>query len=171
MGDIVMPRLSDSMEEGTIVKWLVSEGTPVSRGDEIAEIETDKATMTYEADSDGVISLVAAEGDTLPIGSVIAQLNGAGSTAPSGAAEDSPAPVRQTTTPSAGEPSSAPEQAAPAPEGVPSMPAPAPPAAPSAPEPVPASSMPSGVSGNGQERVKASPVARRMAREAGLDLG
>ena len=54
MADIVMPRLSDSMEEGTIVKWLVSEGTSVTRGDEIAEIETDKATMTYEADSDGV---------------------------------------------------------------------------------------------------------------------
>src|SRR3954447_7927150 len=77
MADIVMPRLSDSMEEGTIIKWLVSDGAPVSRGDEIAEIETDKATMTYEADSDGVISLVASEGDTLPIGEVIARLNGA----------------------------------------------------------------------------------------------
>ena len=101
MGDIVMPRLSDSMEEGTIVKWLVSEGTSVTRGDEIAEIETDKATMTYEADSDGVISLVAAEGDTLPIGSVIARLNGAGGApaeAPAAPAEeDSPAPAQETT--------------------------------------------------------------------------
>src|SRR3954463_11401355 len=86
MADIVMPRLSDSMEEGTIVKWLVSEGASVSRGDEIAEIETDKATMTYEADSDGVISLVAAEGDTLAIGSVIARLNGA-----DGASTEAPA--------------------------------------------------------------------------------
>src|SRR3954454_19617312 len=91
MADIVMPRLSDSMEEGTIVKWLVSEGASVSRGDEIAEIETDKATMTYEADSDGVISFVASEGETLPIGSVIARLNGDSSAAPSRAAEDSPA--------------------------------------------------------------------------------
>src|SRR3954465_992363 len=107
MADIVMPRLSDSMEEGTIIKWLVSDGAPVSRGDEIAEIETDKATMTYEADSDGVISLVAAEGDTLPIGSVIARLNGAAgsgegsdeASAPgSETAEDSPAAVRQTPT-------------------------------------------------------------------------
>jgi len=71
MADIVMPRLSDSMEEGTIVKWLVSDGASVTRGEEIAEIETDKATMTYESDAEGVISLVAAEGDTLPIGSVI----------------------------------------------------------------------------------------------------
>jgi pyruvate dehydrogenase E2 component (dihydrolipoamide acetyltransferase) len=148
MGDIVMPRLSDSMEEGTIIKWLVSEGAAVSRGDEIAEIETDKATMTYEADSDGVISLVASEGDTLPIGSVIARLNGASAdsapAAPSEAEEDSPAPVRPTTTPSAGEPSSAPEQAAP---------------------------MPEARSSDGKGRVKASPVARRMAREAGVDIG
>jgi pyruvate dehydrogenase E2 component (dihydrolipoamide acetyltransferase) len=157
MGDIVMPRLSDSMEEGTIVKWLVSEGTSVSRGDEIAEIETDKATMTYEADSDGVISLVAAEGDTLPIGSVIARLNGASGgeapAVPSEAEEDSPAPVRQTTTPSAGEPSSAPEPAAPEPASS------APPSIPEAPSP------------DGSDRVKASPVARRMAREAGVDIG
>jgi pyruvate dehydrogenase E2 component (dihydrolipoamide acetyltransferase) len=155
MSDIVMPRLSDSMEEGTIIKWLVSEGASVSRGDEIAEIETDKATMTYEADSDGVISLVAAEGDTLPIGSVIARLgsDGEAPAAPPEAEEDSPAPVRQTTTPSAGEPSSAPEPAVSVPE-----------------EPSPAPSMPEAPSPDGA-RVKASPVARRMAREAGVDIG
>jgi pyruvate dehydrogenase E2 component (dihydrolipoyllysine-residue acetyltransferase) len=169
MSDIVMPRLSDSMEEGTIIKWLVSEGASVSRGDEIAEIETDKATMTYEADSDGVISLVAAEGDTLPIGSVIARLGSDGEApaaeapaAPSEAEEDSPAPVRQTTTPSAGEPS-APEPAV----SVPEVPSPAP----SMPEaPAPAPSMPEAPSPDGA-RVKASPVARRMAREAGVDIG
>ncbi len=159
MGDIVMPRLSDSMEEGTIVKWLVSEGTSVTRGDEIAEIETDKATMTYEADSDGVISLVAAEGDTLPIGSVIARLNGAGGApaeapaVPAEAEEDSPAPVEQPTTPAAEEPTAAPVSAPPAP-------------APSAPP-----SMPEAPSPDGSDRVKASPVARRMAREAGVDIG
>ena len=63
-----MPRLSDSMEEGTILKWLVSEGDEASKGQEIAEIETDKATMTYEADEEGVFHPVAGEGDTLPIG-------------------------------------------------------------------------------------------------------
>jgi pyruvate dehydrogenase E2 component (dihydrolipoamide acetyltransferase) len=165
MSDIVMPRLSDSMEEGTIIKWLVSEGASVSRGDEIAEIETDKATMTYEADSDGVISLVAAEGDTLPIGSVIARLgsDGEAPAAPPEAEEDSPAPVRQTTTPSAGEPSSAPEPAV----SVPEEPSPAP-SVPEAPAPAPA--MPAAPSPDGG-RVKASPVARRMAREAGVDIG
>src|SRR4051794_31117027 len=104
MADVVMPRLSDSMEEGTIVRWLVSDGASVSRGDEIAEIETDKATMTYEADSDGVISLVASEGETLPIGAVIARLglsSDSGSAVRQGSGEDSPAPVRQTSTPAA----------------------------------------------------------------------
>jgi pyruvate dehydrogenase E2 component (dihydrolipoamide acetyltransferase) len=147
MAEIVMPRLSDSMEEGTIVRWLVSEGDPVSRGDEIVEIETDKATMTYEADASGVISFVASEGDTLPIGSVIAQLNGGdsgsvgASAAVEAAEEDSPAPVRQTAAPSAGEPSSAPLPAAPAP-----------------------------VSNGDGDRVKASPIARRLASEQGVDL-
>ena len=74
-----MPRLSDSMEEGTIIKWLKAEGDEVARGDELVEIETDKATMTYEADSDGVLQIVAAEGDTLPVGEVIARLNGGAS--------------------------------------------------------------------------------------------
>ncbi|HVE67836.1 MAG TPA: dihydrolipoamide acetyltransferase family protein [Solirubrobacteraceae bacterium] len=148
MAEIVMPRLSDSMEEGTIVRWLVSEGDSVSRGEEIVEIETDKATMAYAADSSGVISFEAAEGDTLPIGTVIARLNGGGSVlagAPAGAVgaeEDSPAPVRQTTAPSAGEPSSAPPSEGSAP----------------------------GPSSSDGGRVKASPLARRMAQERGLDL-
>src|SRR5436190_23770408 len=78
MPDLVMPRLSDSMEEGTIIRWLVEDGAEVHRGDEIVEIETDKATMTYEADSDGVLRIVATEGDTLPIGAVIASIGSNG---------------------------------------------------------------------------------------------
>src|SRR4051812_50165600 len=79
--DVVMPRLSDSMEEGTILKWLVSEGDEVKRGQEIVEIETDKANMTYEADTDGaLVEIVAQEGDTLPIGEVIAKIGEAGET-------------------------------------------------------------------------------------------
>ena len=54
-----MPRLSDSMEEGTIVRWLVEDGASVARGDDVVEIETDKATMTYSADADGVLRIVA----------------------------------------------------------------------------------------------------------------
>ena len=71
MPDITMPRLSDSMEEGTILKWLKSDGDEVKRGDELVEIETDKANMTYEADQDGVLSIVASEGDTLAVGETI----------------------------------------------------------------------------------------------------
>jgi pyruvate dehydrogenase E2 component (dihydrolipoamide acetyltransferase) len=73
--DVTMPRLSDSMEEGTVLKWLVEEGNEVKRGEPLVEIETDKANMTYEADTDGtLIEVVAQEGDTLPIGEVIARI-------------------------------------------------------------------------------------------------
>src|SRR4051794_40960536 len=72
-----MPRLSDSMEEGSIVRWLKSDGEEVARGDELVEIETDKATITYEADSGGVLQIIASEGATLAVGEVIARLNGA----------------------------------------------------------------------------------------------
>src|ERR671929_1888499 len=73
--DVTMPRLSDSMEEGTVLKWLVEEGGEVKKGEPLVEIETDKANMTYDADTDGVlIEVVASEGDTLPIGEVIARI-------------------------------------------------------------------------------------------------
>ncbi len=69
-----MPRLSDTMEEGTILRWLKSDGDQVRRGEELVEIETDKAAMTYEADSDGLLQTLVPEGDTLPIGQVIARI-------------------------------------------------------------------------------------------------
>ena len=73
--DVTMPRLSDSMEEGTVLKWLVEEGGEVKRGEPLVEIETDKANMTYEADTDGtLIEIVAQEGDTLAIGEPIARI-------------------------------------------------------------------------------------------------
>src|SRR3954453_1812564 len=78
MADVSMPRLSDSMEEGTILKWLKSDGDEVKRGDELVEIETDKANMTYEADSDGVLEIVAQEGDSLAVGETIARLGEGG---------------------------------------------------------------------------------------------
>ena len=84
--EIVMPRLSDSMEEGTILKWLKSDGDEVKRGDELVEIETDKANMTYEADADGVLEIVAQEGDTLAVGEPIARIGG-------GSANGAPVPV------------------------------------------------------------------------------
>ncbi len=92
-----MPRLSDSMEEGTILKWLKAEGDEVGAGDELVEIESDKANMVFEADADGsLIEIVAREGDSLPIGAVIARL-GNGSEAPAEPAQHwtaSKCPVR-----------------------------------------------------------------------------
>ena len=73
--DVVMPRLSDSMEEGTVLRWLKSVGDEVKRGDELVEIETDKANMTYEATDEGtLVEIVADEGATLPIGETIARI-------------------------------------------------------------------------------------------------
>ena len=86
--DVTMPRLSDSMEEGTVLKWLVEEGGDVKRGEPLVEIETDKANMTYDADTDGVlVEIVAQEGDTLEIGEVIARIGDAGE-AKSGAGDE-----------------------------------------------------------------------------------
>ena len=73
MAEIVMPRLSDSMEEGTVLKWMKQVGDEVAVGDELVEIETDKANMAYESDVAGTLTQVLAEeGDTLPIGAPIA---------------------------------------------------------------------------------------------------
>jgi pyruvate dehydrogenase E2 component (dihydrolipoamide acetyltransferase) len=83
--DVLMPRLSDSMEEGTILKWLVDEGGEVRRGEPLVEIETDKANVTYDADADGtLVEVVAREGATLPVGGLIARLG----TTPEAAAEN-----------------------------------------------------------------------------------
>jgi pyruvate dehydrogenase E2 component (dihydrolipoamide acetyltransferase) len=147
MPDVVMPRLSDSMEEGTILRWLKAAGDEVKRGDELVEIETDKANMTYEADQDGVLEIVAQEGDTLPIGEVIARIGGNGA-APAEKTERAPAEQEQAEQ----------EQAAEVPVGVAAAPAEAQPSAPAR------------APSDGNGRVKASPVARRMARELGLDL-
>jgi pyruvate dehydrogenase E2 component (dihydrolipoamide acetyltransferase) len=128
MAEIVMPRLSDTMEEGTILRWLVADGEPVRRGQEIVEIETDKATMTYESDLDGILQIVASEGDTLPVGALIATVGSADGAAPGGD----------------------PEAIAAAPEAA------------SPPRTIPAPQM--------GERVKASPLARRIATENDIDL-
>jgi pyruvate dehydrogenase E2 component (dihydrolipoamide acetyltransferase) len=122
MSDVVMPRLSDSMEEGTILAWNVAVGDAVEVGQEIAEIETDKANMGYESDVAGtVVEIVVAEGESAPVGAVIARV---------------------------GEPDG---------QG------------PSAPTPTPP--VEEAVETGGSERVKASPLARRLASERGLDLG
>ena len=72
--EVRMPRLSDSMEEGTIVRWLKAAGDVVVTGDALVEIETDKATMEYEAEADGTLEVLAAEGQTVALGEAIARL-------------------------------------------------------------------------------------------------
>src|SRR5690349_22795889 len=75
MSEVVMPRLSDSMEEGTILTWLKQVGDEIAVGDELVEIETDKANMAYESDVAGTLQeILAQEGETLPIGSPIARV-------------------------------------------------------------------------------------------------
>ncbi len=142
--DVLMPRLSDSMEEGTVLKWLVEVGGEVKRGAPLAEIETDKANMTYNADADGVLlEVLAKEGDTLAVGEPIARLG-----------EEGEAPSRQSTV------DGRQEEAEPEPEPDEEEVA--------EPEAEEKAAEPQREEG---ERVKASPVARRMAGELGVDLG
>ena len=143
-----MPRLSDSMEEGTILTWLKQVGDEVAVGDELVEIETDKANMAYEADVAGTLQeILAQEGETLPIGAPIARIgeNGAGETAEGRSARPA-GPV------TAGDPPPLPVAKA---------------SSGAVPPTVPPAGDRSEADG---ERVKASPLARRLAQEKGLDL-
>ncbi len=148
MAEIVMPRLSDTMEEGTILRWLKGDGEQVARGEELVEIETDKATMIYESDQAGALEILAAEGATFAVGEVIARVGVAAGDSDEGPASGGPASERaRVETPAAGaarEPAAASESQ---PNGAGAGPAP----------------------GAG-ERIKASPLARRIAGESGIDL-
>jgi pyruvate dehydrogenase E2 component (dihydrolipoamide acetyltransferase) len=158
MSEVVMPRLSDSMEEGTILTWLKQVGDEIAVGDELVEIETDKANMAYESDTAGTLQeILAQEGETLPIGSPIARIgdsNGQpdsdqGQTArPAGPVSDSGLPLpgeSSESSPPTGEAEEHDSQV-------------------QAPE---AEQEPQAEDG---ERVKASPLARRLARDKGLEL-
>src|SRR5256714_3294029 len=162
-----MPRLSDSMEEGTILTWIVEEGGEVKRGEPLVEIETDKANMTYEADTSGtLIEIVAKEGDTLPIGEVIARIGEAGEK-PSKDSEDreegdEAEPEGDDEEPDEEDAESDREEEETVTESE------------EKPEPARASDgngdVGGGSSNGAGERVKASPVARRMARDLGVEL-
>jgi pyruvate dehydrogenase E2 component (dihydrolipoamide acetyltransferase) len=81
--EVIMPKMGDAMEEGTLVKWLVSEGDEVSEGDAIAEIETDKASMEIEAEDSGTLAqFIVSEGDDVPVGEAIAFIQGEGEEVP-----------------------------------------------------------------------------------------
>jgi pyruvate dehydrogenase E2 component (dihydrolipoyllysine-residue acetyltransferase) len=177
--NILMPALSPTMEKGNLAKWLKKEGDAVKTGDVIAEIETDKATMEYESVDDGVMAkIVVPEGTSdVPVNQLIAVLAqegedvnaaaaGAKKSASAGAPSSPPSPPR-------GE--GAAQQAA-APATVSSSkeakaPPPSPP--PRAPSPQRGEGGGEGVraNGHGTSRVFASPLARRLAKEGGIDIG
>lgn len=144
--EIKMPALSPTMEEGTLAKWLVKPGDMVASGDLLAEIETDKATMEFEAVDEGTITdiLVPEGAEGVKVGAVIAllALEGEDTSAPRAA----PAPAKEAT------PSAPAKTSAPAP-------------APTAPAPAPTP-----VTSSRENRVKASPIARRLAMARGLNL-
>jgi pyruvate dehydrogenase E2 component (dihydrolipoamide acetyltransferase) len=155
---ILMPALSPTMEKGNLAKWLKKEGDKIKSGDVIAEIETDKATMEYEAVDEGTLAkIVVPEGtQDVAVNSVIAVLAGEGEDVKAAAAGAKVAPVPKPT--EAPKPQSAPPKtAAPLPQAV----SPPKPAAPPPPQPAPARA------GN---RVFSSPLARRLAKDAGIDL-
>ena len=160
--ELIMPRLSDSMEEGTILKWLVAEGDRVEPGQPLVEVETDKATVTHEADAAGVVlALTVGEGASVPVGAPIAVLGEPGEELPRAAAPEAVQAAVALET-GARPPVAAPAAVAPG--------AAAPGAAVSGPaaERV-ASTAPTSAPGNGA-RVKASPLARRLAAGAGIEL-
>ena len=128
--DIPMPRLSDQMEEATVIQWLKQPGDAVRRGEALVEIETDKATIVYEAEFEGVLEeIVVDEGRTAALGATIARATGSGA-------------------------------------GRPSQPTPAPAAAAPPPASAPAAARNGGTAG----RSRATPVARRLAAELGVEL-
>ena len=167
---ILMPALSPTMTEGKLAAWLVKEGESVSAGDVIAEIETDKATMEVEAVDEGVVGRidVAAGTEGVAVNAPIAWLLEEGEDASAipagGAAAPAPAAASE---PAAPAPAAASEPAAPASEPAPeaAIPAPATPAAPASPA-APSPAVPSAGT-----RVFASPLARRLAQQAGIDIG
>ena len=150
---VIMPKLSPTMEEGQIARWLKKEGDKVSMGEPLAEIDTDKATMEMQALANGVLrKILVNEGESAPLGQLIAVIGEPNediaavlSEAPAKAEKKEPAPPKPA------------EETAPPP---PPAPAPAP-----APEPAPAAT-----NGRQSGRIIASPLAARMAADSGLDL-
>jgi pyruvate dehydrogenase E2 component (dihydrolipoamide acetyltransferase) len=181
--EILMPALSPTMEEGKLAKWLVKEGQTVKAGDVIAEIETDKATMEVEAVDEGKVGqLLVSEGtEGVKVNTPIATLIGDGeSNGPTSSRKTSPLPAPKSS-PASSAPPPRQSSASPSPlagrgggdgrtstVGSPPTPSPSPQGGGEGPQ---SGRAPSAArAGNGQGRVFASPLARRLAKEAGLDL-
>ncbi|SHN86162.1 pyruvate dehydrogenase complex dihydrolipoamide acetyltransferase [Bradyrhizobium erythrophlei] len=163
--NILMPALSPTMEKGNLAKWLKKEGDKVKSGDVIAEIETDKATMEVEAVDEGTIAkIVVPEGtQDVPVNDVIAVLAGDGEDVKSAGASAGAAPAKA----EAPKPASPPPATASAPVVAP---APKPAAAPAPQAAAPASQAASPSQANGHARTFSSPLARRLAKEAGIEI-
>ncbi|MCY4473844.1 MAG: dihydrolipoamide acetyltransferase family protein [Chloroflexi bacterium] len=155
--EVTMPAMGADMTEGTVVKWLKSEGDDVARGDKLAEIETDKTVVEMEAYNAGILrKIVLGDGTKAPVGSLLAYIGGVDDvlptidSAPEAAVESvsEPEPEIEVEVPSA--------EVAPQPE-------------PAAPAPTPVVSAPAAPTVEGG-RIKASPLARRLAQEKGYDL-
>lgn len=151
--ELTLPRLGQGMESGTIVRWLKAEGDPVRAGEPLYELDTDKVTQEVEAEADGTLVRILVPTGEVAVGAAIAVVATDGAGGAPAAPASPPAPA-----------------AAPAP--TPAEQRPAPPASDAAPAPPPAvtsapSSTPRGAAGG---RIKASPLARRIARERGIDL-
>src|SRR5262249_17995620 len=153
---LLMPALSPTMEKGNLARWLKKEGDAVKAGDIIAEIETDKATMEYESIDDGVLAkIVVPEGtQDVPVNQLIAVLASEGEDVKAAASAAGKAAPPAAKAPEAPKPVAAPAPAASAPAQLAPKPQAAPTAAPS----------------HGANRVFASPLARRLAKDAGIDV-
>jgi pyruvate dehydrogenase E2 component (dihydrolipoamide acetyltransferase) len=153
ISEVTMPSMGADMTEGTIAKWLIAEGEKVGRGDKLAEIETDKTVVEMEAYSEGLLrKIVVEEGSLVQVGTIIAYIGDADDEVPETAAPAAEAPKA--------------EEAAPAPAAAAPAPTPAP-VQQAAPTPAPA---PSGAPAVAGGRVKASPIARKIAEEKGIDI-
>src|ERR671916_753745 len=156
MPEVIMPKMGDAMEEGTLVKWLMSEGDEVSEGDAIAEIETDKASMEIEAEDSGTLAqFIASEGDDVPVGEAIAFIQGEGEEVPErdGSAAEGGGEAEEESEEGGDGQAQAQTATETEEEGQPQ-----------------AGGEPSGDGAQTDGQVRASPIVRRLARENNLDL-
>lgn len=167
MAEIVrMPKLSDTMTEGVVAAWHKNVGDKVQAGDLLAEIETDKATMEFESFQEGVLLHVGVEtGGTAPVDSILAVLGKEGEDISELLAQEKEAPKKESTEEAPKQESEPTQKEAPAPAAKESTPTPTPQASESA-----SPTSPSQGFSDDHGRIKASPLARSMARDRGIDL-
>jgi pyruvate dehydrogenase E2 component (dihydrolipoamide acetyltransferase) len=156
MADVNMPKLSDTMEEGTVLTWKAQEGDQVKRGDVLAEVESDKASFDLEAEAAGYLHIVVDQGKPVPVGDLIARI---------GDSKEAEAPAETAEASTAEASTAAGAQAAPAPGEAEAAPEASP-----APAAEPAAGPQAGADEQLPGGVRASPLARRLARENGVDL-